>query len=287
MRKRLPLIVVVITALVLSGTALGVSHLPDTDGIPDLVVDQKVLQNHWLVRDEGFLADDCAAQEGGISAGEHRVLRFAVSTPNIGTADVALGDPNAHVAADDGLYEFATCHRHFHFRHYATYELLSATSNKVWRAAKRGFCMIDVVPGSQAYEGPQKTWTYRSCGRIGIPGNQGISVGWSDEYWTFLDGQYFVMDGGDGQEAIPPGQYRIRITVNPPYPDGLPGEKAKCNKDTNGFCHLLEESDYTNNVATSLVNVPDHPGRDGWGPAKGETEPKPDKGFNFVLDEPK
>jgi len=52
----------------------------------------KFLQNHWIVRDEDFAADDCAAVEGGISAGTHRVLRFSVSTPNIGTGDLALGD---------------------------------------------------------------------------------------------------------------------------------------------------------------------------------------------------
>ena len=84
---------------------------------PDLVVDGKLLQNHWIVRDEDFTADQCAAIEGGISPGTHRVLRFSVATPNVGDEDIVLGDPNAHVAANDGLYEFATCHKHFHFRH--------------------------------------------------------------------------------------------------------------------------------------------------------------------------
>jgi hypothetical protein len=28
------------------------------------------------------------------------------------------------IAANDGSYEFATCHRHYHFRHYAIYELV-------------------------------------------------------------------------------------------------------------------------------------------------------------------
>jgi hypothetical protein len=59
----------------------------------------------------------CSVQEGGITPGDHPVLRFTVTTPNIGNADLALGDPNVHVAANDGLYEFATCHNHF--RHYA------------------------------------------------------------------------------------------------------------------------------------------------------------------------
>ena len=37
------------------------------------------------------------------------MLRFSVSTPNIGTGDLALGDPNVHVANNDRLYEFAQC----------------------------------------------------------------------------------------------------------------------------------------------------------------------------------
>jgi len=31
-----------------------------------------------------------------VPPGQHRVLRFTVTTPNIGTADVNLGDPNRH-----------------------------------------------------------------------------------------------------------------------------------------------------------------------------------------------
>ena len=38
-----------------------------------------------------------------------------------------------------------------------------------------------------------------------IPGNQGISVGWADTYVWQLGGQYFVLDGGDGQAPVPPG----------------------------------------------------------------------------------
>jgi Lysyl oxidase len=287
MRKRVLLGVTAVAALVAAGTALAVSHVPDNTGTSDLIVDQKILQNHWIVRDESFLADDCAAVEGGISSGEHRVLRFAVSTPNIGTADISLGDPNAHIAANDGLYEFATCHKHFHFRHYALYQLIDPNTGRIWRAAKRGFCMIDVAPASQPYDGPQKTWTYRSCGRVGIPGNQGISVGWGDEYWWFLDGQYFVMDGGDGQPPVPAGQYIIRITVDPPFTStGEPNDPC-VHSDPAGFCHMLPESNYANNVADALVNVPDHPGRDGWGPGKDDKEPKPDKGWTIIVDEPK
>src|SRR5882762_5700498 len=124
--------------------ALAGDRPPDLTGTPDLIVDSKTLQNHWIVRDEDFLATACDAIEGGISAGAHRVIRFTVSTPNVGDADIFIGDPNVHFNDNDGLYEFATCHQHFHFRHYARYELIDPVTGHVWRAAKRGFCMIDV-----------------------------------------------------------------------------------------------------------------------------------------------
>lgn len=80
-----------------------------TTALPDLIVRQDELAHHWIVREEDLPATFCSVQEGGVTPGTHTLLRFTVSTPNIGDADLVLGDPNAHVAAGDGLYEFATC----------------------------------------------------------------------------------------------------------------------------------------------------------------------------------
>jgi hypothetical protein len=239
---------------------------------PDLIVDQSSLRQHWVVRVEDFPAEFCSVQEGGITPGTHTVVRFTVSTPNIGNADVNLGDPNAHVAANDGLYEFATCHQHFHFRHYALYELVNPTTGQVWRAAKRGFCMIDIEKYG-AYPGPNNNARkYLSCGAPGIPGNQGISVGWADTYVWKLGGQFFVLDGGDGQAPVPSGNYVIRITVNPgfiPSPDE-PSTFASPDPLHPGVFHQLLESDYENNVSQITITIPEHPGRQGVGPLKNQ-----------------
>jgi hypothetical protein len=240
-----------------------------------LIVDQKRLLQNWVVRDEKLPASFCSVEEGGITPGEHTLLRFTVSTPNIGTADINLGDPNVHFANNDGLYEYATCHRHFHFRHYTLYELIDA-NGFVWRAAKRGFCMIDVEK-YQAYPGPANNdRNYLSCGapatptEPAIPGNQGISVGWADTYVWKLGGQYFVLDGGDGQPVVPPGDYTIRITVNPPFVAQI-GEPCP-NVDSNGLCHQLPESNYDNNVTTIQITIPAHPGKQGVGPLKNQPQ---------------
>jgi len=238
--------------------------------LPDLIVDQASLRQHWVVRVEDLPAGFCSVEEGNITPGTHTLVRFTVSTPNIGDGDLALGDPNAHIAAGDGLYEFATCHNHFHFRHYALYELVDPATGHVWRAAKRGFCMIDVEKYG-AYPGPNNNnRQFLVCGAPNITGNQGISKGWADTYVWQLGGQYFILDGGDGQDVVPPGNYIIRITVNPGFiPVG--GEPCRfADPNHPGVCHQLPESDFENNVSQVTITIPPHPGRQGVGPLKNE-----------------
>ena len=255
-----------LTAVVLSSTRGGAAEGPN------LTVRSDILGSQWLVRDENLSAAACSVEEGGVTPGLRRLVRFTVTTPNIGDADIFVGDPNAHVAANDGLFEFASCHRHYHFRHYALYQLIDPKSGKIWRAAKRGFCMLDTDPNpaSLGYgsPGPGK---YHSCGGVGIPGNQGVTAGWADTYRFYLAGQYFVLDGGDGQDPVPPGEYVIRVTVNPPFV-AQPGEPCP-HKDTNGFCHQLPESNYDDNVGQTTIKIPSHVGRDGHGPLKGDNTP--------------
>ena len=239
---------------------------------PNLSVREDVLGSQWVVRDENISAAACSAIEGGVTPGLRRLVRFTVMTPNTGNQDVFVGDPNDHVAANDGLFEFASCHNHFHFRHYALYELVDPQTGQVWRAAKRGFCMLDTDPNPVPVGGvPPREGKFRSCGAVGIPGNQGITAGWADTYRFTLAGQYFVLDGGDGQAPVPPGDYIIRITVNPPF---VAKRNEICpNVDSKGFCHQLPETNYDDNIGVTAITIPTHPGRQGTGPLAGNNEP--------------
>jgi hypothetical protein len=254
----------------------------DTDGLPDLIVDAKATQQNWVNRTENLPANFCSVEEGGITPGEHDLLRFTVTTPNIGNADVFVGSPLAHMdpngdgsfADQDGLFEFATCHGHFHFQHYATYKLIDA-SGKTWKAAKRGFCMLDTDPYNVGTG--DGTWSYRNCGSVTFDGFQGISDGWADTYVFKLGGQYFVLDGGDGQPVVPAGVYTIQIEVNPAY---APGKKGICPRVTDpltGLCHQFAESNYANNIGEATVQITGHPGRAGYGPLKNNTDKISDK----------
>jgi hypothetical protein len=235
------------------------AETPDLDGVPDLTVDARRLERSWLIRDEEM--STCSIAEGGASPGVHRVLRFTVTTPNIGDADVFVGDPLEHIAADDGTFEFALCHDHYHFRNYATYELISVATGRVYQSVKRGFCMVDVTrtaPGSVSGRR-----LYDTCGTRSSPGFQGVSVGWGDTYARTLDGQFFVLD--EPANPAPPGDYIIRITVNPPFVCGA--NDAARPRDGNGFCRMFVERSYDNNVGEAVVTVaagkaPSGPGAD-------------------------
>jgi len=239
---------------------------------PNLSVREDVLGSQWVVRTEKISAQACSAIEGEVTPGLRTLVRFTVMTPNTGNQDIFVGDPNDHVAAGDGLFEFASCHNHYHFRHYALYELVDPRNGQVWRAAKRGFCMLDTDPNPVPVGGtPPRSGKFRNCGAVGIPGNQGITAGWADTYRFTLAGQYFVLDGGDGQAVVPPGEYIIRITVNPPF-IAQAGEACP-NVDPQGFCHQLPETNYSDNVGTATITIPDHPGREGVGPKAGSDDP--------------
>ena len=262
------------TCLVLSALAALAAGAPPAraQGLPDLVVRTDILENQWVVRDEKLGATFCSVIEGEVTPGLRRLVRFTVMTANVGTGDINIGDPRAHFEANDGLFELSTCHRHFHFRNYAKYELIDPRTGRVWKAAKRGFCMLDTDPNPAYLGEAPKSPFYRSCGDLDHAGNQGISHGWTDTYRFFLGGQYFVLDGGDNQPVVPPGDYIIRITANPPY---VPPAENPCRfQDVNGFCHALQESNYFNNVGEVLITIPDHPGQTGVGPLAGSAVSK-------------
>ena len=251
---------------------LMVQNGVDTVGLPDLIVDTKATQNNWLVRVEDLPSNFCSVQEGGVAPGTRTLLRFTVTTPNVGDADVFVGSPLKHMdpngdgsfADQDGMFEFASCHAHFHFQNYATYRLLDA-SGREWKAAKRGFCMLDTDPYNVGTG--DGTWNYRSCGSLVHDGFQGITDGWADTYVWKLGGQYFVLDGGDGQPVVPPGNYTIEVEVNPAYSAGKRGCPLVTDPAT-GLCHQFAESNYANNVGRVSITIPAHPGRTGYGPLK-------------------
>jgi Lysyl oxidase len=235
----------------------------DLVGTPDLVVDTRTVASSWVVMEETFVQGQCSVEEGNIPTGTHRSLRFSVLINNVGDADLYVGDPLAH------MFEFASCHAHFHFRNYATYEILPLRADgslgPAVQARKRGFCMLDTTPWAQDGTAPKARY-YMNCGNLTLHGNQGISTGFGDMYVKQLPGQLFLLS--DPNEPVPPGRYVIRITANPPFAQKK-GEVCPA-KDANGMCHMFKEASYDNNVGEVVVEIPNRVGRTGYGPGAGQ-----------------
>ncbi len=147
-----------------------------------------------------FGAGSCEVMEGCTLPGARRLLRFDLSTPNLGRADLYLGSPT-DTNRPDGAFEFGRCHNHWHLRGYADYRLLDPMGAEVGRGHKQSFCLED-------------TFRWMNQGRSLCPGeqfgceNQGIHAGYFDLYPRSLDCQY--VDVTD----LPPGNYRLRVRIN-------------------------------------------------------------------------
>jgi hypothetical protein len=200
-------------------SALPSVCLPATDGgscpLPDLMVDEGMLATKVYL--EEIDGTQCEVEEACLGGpGKRNVLRFDVSVPNRGVADLVLGNPDA-----GGPFEFAKCHNHYHFTGFARYQLVSEADNKIVLVGrKQAFCARDSARvDREAPFVPRYDCTM-----------QGISVGWSDVYDPSLPCQF--LDVTD----VPSGNYRLDVDVNPD--------------------RTITEMNYDNNRASIRVKIP-------------------------------
>jgi hypothetical protein len=186
---------------------------------PDLIVDPAWIMPNFT----DILITDatCELLEGCVgTTGWRRVMLFAVTTPNIGSADLALGVP----ANLPELFHYSDCHSHYHFDEYARYELRDG-GEVVAVGHKQAFCMLDLYGWAWPFE----------LGKFDCS-NQGISRGFLDTYDAGLPCQWIDVTG------TPPGDYTLHITLNQPRRDhAFP---------------VLNERDYTNNAIAVPVTIP-------------------------------
>jgi hypothetical protein len=155
--------------------------------------------------------------------GWRRLLMFTSFTPNIGNADLNLG----MATATNPNFEYSTCHHHYHFRGYADYSLLGSDGGVAAIGHKQSFCVEDLVQVDTS-PGIRTQGHYDACGTGG--GEQGISVGWADDYYPNLPCQW--IDVTD----VPAGAYTLHVALNTE--------------------HRFAESDYNNNSADAPVTIP-------------------------------
>jgi hypothetical protein len=234
--------------------------------LPDLTALPEVIKQSWSIRKDTFSSSSCTSIEGGVPGGTYYTLNLTVTTANLGLADLVFGkpedqvDPNGDGNPIDGLTYLADCHKHYHVKHYSTYEL--SDSQAVLKtnliALKQGHCLLDTIP---VVPNPVKK-RFPDCKF------QGLTAGWGDTYDKNLNGQFFLLGPADAASAgrpipgllpplLPSGEYEIRIVVNPGFAQ-IPGGPCP-HKDGLGMCRVFEEIKYSNNVTKVKIFVPDFP----------------------------
>jgi hypothetical protein len=128
--------------------------------------------------------------------GIRKLLRFDVLVHNRGNEDLTVGNPKER----PDLFVYSACHRHYHFKGAARYELLDASGSLVRTGRKQGFCLEDTLPSEAGPNTPPKKYDCK---------NQGVQVGWADWYPAILDCQW--IDVTD----LEPGSYQLHVLWNP------------------------------------------------------------------------
>lgn len=202
----------------------GIEQIGQEEGRPmgDLTIVEARMRSSVQIQERTFAANSCEVQEGCTLAGDRRLLRFDLQTPNVGTGRIYLGPPTMMGRA--GVqFEWGACHRHYHFIGYADYRLYDDRGREVGVGHKQSFCLED--SGRQAGTTPVPSDQLLNCS------NQGITNGYYDMYGRHLDCQYVDITG------LAAGRYYLR---------------ARINTD-----HSIAEANYDNNSATVEVEIPE------------------------------
>jgi len=164
-----------------------------------------------------FVGDQHEIDDGCVTAGTHKVLRFDFVSKNVGNADFLVGRP---IDRPD-LFYFSAAHNHYHMREFNQYKLYDTNGNLIVPSKKPGFCLADVeqvLPNA----GPQKFQLTCKADEV-----MGITAGWADVYDASLECQYLVIDG------VPDGDYTLVATTNTAH--AIPED----NFDDNTVCQGL------------------------------------------------
>jgi hypothetical protein len=151
---------------------------------------------NFRIATETFNSNSHDVQDGCVTPGSHRVLRFDFLSHNVGNADMVIGSP----AARPDLFVWSAAHGHYHMKDFNQFLLFTPAGSLAITGYKQAFCAIDIERISS---------TASSSGRFhDCNANQGISAGWADVYSAGLPCQFIVLDG------LPDGDYTLQSTTN-------------------------------------------------------------------------
>jgi hypothetical protein len=257
--------------------------IPRSSGA-DLAVIGDALSQENAIYFRYFAPDACEIAEKCVSKpGWRRFLSFSANVRNDGDHDIDLGDvtdPNNPWRIANAV-EFSSCHQHYHFSHYGTFQYGDQPGSK------KAFCLED-TDRTHNDELTSLTPNHQSCAL------QGITAGWGDEYQFGLPCQGVDITDGD-TNSTKPADTTLSFTANPdqficegfPALDssgnlifdptsfttetGLPVSRERCN---------FAKKYAANNSATANVTAPDGASFVSSACQNGEIGPLRDCGFS-------
>jgi predicted xylan-binding protein with Ca-dependent carbohydrate-binding module/lysyl oxidase/fibronectin type III domain protein len=215
-----------------SGSGTATPLLPDLVQQPPTQLGVVQSSASWRL---GF---DSAVENHGAGPLMINGHRSDTSSPMVADQAVNMSNGTQQNYAGIGSMIFYVPHNHWHYLGFDHYELRKASDYSfVAPDQKMGFCLGDrYTPNADGTRtepptvvGPY-TWTDCQPGNTAaLSVNEGMSVGYGDDYTPQLEGQYIDVTG------VAPGQY---IVVH------------RVNQDNS-----VHESDYSNDAASVLINL--------------------------------
>ena len=151
---------------------------------------------NFAISTQAFTANDHDVQDGCVTPGTHKIMRFDFLSYNAGSSDLVIGSP----ASRPDLFVWSAGHGRYHLRDFNEFLLFNANGGLATIGYKQAFCAIDIERiGPNASANPR----FADCNT-----DQGISSGWADVYNSGLPCQYIVID------TVPNGDYTLQSTTN-------------------------------------------------------------------------
>ncbi len=191
------------------------------DNLGDLVIVVEHMLEEIFLQDVMIPESSCSLMEGCVKEpGLRRLLRFTSSVLNQGKADISFPEPKER----PDLFEYGSCHQHYHFKKFAEYTLFQSDGKKVaLHGGKYAYCMEDTA---RHFDGVNV-----ACDKKYDCGYQGIQKGWLDRYGWSLDCSWIDVTDLDA------GDYVLEVQVNPG--------------------HVFPEISFDNNAVRIHVTIPE------------------------------
>ena len=135
---------------------------------------------NFAISTQTFSSTDHDVQDGCVTPGTHRIMRFDFLSYNAGTSDLVIGSP----ASRPDLFVWSAGHGHYHLRDFNEFLLFNAQGNLATIGYKQAFCAIDI---ERIGAGASANARFANCNS-----DQGISAGWADVYSSGLPCQYII-----------------------------------------------------------------------------------------------